>query len=162
MKNYERLEIAKMSDINYLRQLFHKQRIIIQVLVNEKKGEIDELISYGLDKEAKSYYKYLVRDNDELKENVIIEVLYPFYNYKQEKRDFGCAPIDIQDDNQNVLGMWSVLCELSRTHEDFQDGMHFEYYIPKGKGDIANFGGPMELEFIREWHTSKGEEIPEI
>lgn len=162
MKNYKKLEIQKMSDTNYLEKLFDEQKIIVQVLVNEDNSQIDELIAYGLDKDAKSYYKHFVRNNDELSENVIIETLYPFYNYKQEERDWGCAPIDIQDDSQNVLDIWSVVYELSKAHKDFKEGMHFEYYISKGKGDFGNFGGPLELSFIREWHISKGEEVPKI
>lgn len=160
MKNYKRIKIEKMSDRKYLKQLFGNQKIIIQVLVNEKKVEIDELISYGLDKKAKSYYKYLVRNNEELSENVIIETLYPFYNYKQEERDFCFAPIDIDSDSQNVLNMWSVIYDLSKAHENFKEGMHFEYYMSKGKGDFGNFGGPLELEFIREWHIANDHEIP--
>ena len=93
MKNYNRIKIEKMADTNYLKQLFDEQKIIVQILVDEQTCEIVELVSYGLDKDAKSYCKYLVRDNDELCEKIIIETLYPFYNYKQKNVILDLPPL---------------------------------------------------------------------
>lgn len=162
MKDYNRLKIGKMADTNYLNQLFDEQKIIIQILVSEETCEIVELISYGLDKNAKSYCKYLVRDNDELCEKIIIETLYPFYNYKQEKRDFGFAPIDIDSDDQNVRDKWRVICDLKQAHERFGKKYRYEYYASKRIGDFGNFGGPLELKFIKEWLIANGQDVPEI
>lgn len=162
MKDYNKLKIDKMADTSYLEQVFEEQKIIIQILVNEETCEIVELISYGLDKDAKSCCKYLVRDNDELREKIIIETLYPFYNYKQENRDLGFAPIDIDSDEQNIRDKWRVIGDLKQAHERFGEKYRYEYYASKRIGDFGNFGGPLELKFIKEWLIANGQDVPEI
>lgn len=162
MKDYNKLIIEKMANTSYLEQLFEEQKIIVQILVDEDTCEIVELISYGLDKDAKSYSKYHVRDNDELSEKIIIETLYPFYNYKQENRDFGFAPIDIDSDDQNIRDKRRVMRDLKQAHERFGEKYHYEYYASKGIGDFGNFGGPLELKFIKEWLIANGQDVPEI
>lgn len=151
-----------MADAKFLEKLFDKQKIIIQILVDKGTNEIVELISYGLDKAARSYYKHLVCDNDELSEKIIIETLYPFYNYKQDSRDCGFAPIDIDSDDQNVRCKWKVIWELNEAKETLGTQYRYEFYVSKRVGDFKNFGGPLELKFIREWLIANGHQIPEI
>lgn len=162
VKNYNRIQIEKMADTNYLKRLFDEQKIIVQILVDEQTCEIVELVSYGLDKDEKSYCKYLVRNKDELDEFVIIETLYPIYNFKREVPLDGIADIDIDSDDQNVRDKWRVICDLKRAHERFGEKYRYEYYASKEIGDFGNFGGPLELKFIREWLLANGHQLPEI
>lgn len=41
-------------------------------------------------------------------------------------------------------------------YENYDGKTHYEFYISTGKGDIANIGGCMEIEFTTEWMTEQG------
>ena len=40
--------------------------------------------------------------------------------------------------------------------EDDGETMHYEFYISTDKGDIENFGGSMEVDFVTEWMEEQG------
>lgn len=74
-----------------------------------------------------------------------------------------------------MYGRWDNLspCHYTKIRDDFSafekkdydgekfiddDGMlkHYEFYISIGRGDIANFGGSMEIDFVTEWMQEQG------
>lgn len=160
LKAYERISHERITDEKFLDMIFDEQRILIQILVDEEKQQITELISYGCDMNAESYYSCFVKDKEELEYSIILEVLYPDYEYTYLKDDDYKLSVDIWNDNQNVIGFGHALHSIMRTGERFSDTKHFEFYTSKGKGDFGNFGGPLEVEFVEEWMLENGSYLP--
>lgn len=60
----------------------------------------------------------------------------PYYSFKDPDKPSNChtADIDIHDDSFKFSG------------DDFS--CHYEFFIFIDQGDIGNFGGQMELDFV--------------
>lgn len=169
MKNYTEISFNQIKDIkSYVEEKLKAGHIIIQILVNEDNKQIDELISYANDKECKSYYRNITDSDEQLKTGVITETLEPYYAFKDKKRAerVCCCDIDIETDCQDVTNFLSVINNFASMEKKYYSGesfeedddatMHYEFYTSTGKGDIANFGGSMEVDFITEWMTEQG------
>ena len=166
MKIYEKIPFDQINNIeSYVEKKLKAGHIIIQIIVNEDKKEIDELISYANDKESKSYYRNFAElGEDILNKSVIEEVLQPYYSYKDDVKTQNVHTADIETDCQYITSFRRFKETIKEnekyfTGESFQeDGktMHYEFYITTDKGDIANFGGCMELDFITEWMAERG------
>lgn len=167
MKNYEKIPFDQISNIeSYVEEKLRVGHVIIQIAVNEDKKEISELVSYANDKECMSYYRNIADSDEQLKTCVITESLNPYYAFKDSSRsDDCCADIDIETECQNIEDFPNVKEDFLNREKEFYNGvsfqydgemMHYEFYISTGKGDIVNFGGSMELNFITEWMTEHG------
>lgn len=168
MKNYEKIPFNEINNIeSYVEDKLKNGYVIIQVNINEIRNEIDELITYANDKECESYYRSLTDSDEQLKTCVITERLEPYYAFKGKNRDKNsCCDIDIKTDDQNVIDfdtfkddfkdMSEYYDEHSFQYEEYLGKEHYEFYISTGKGDIENFGGSMEADFITEWMVEHG------
>ena len=168
MKNYKKIPFNKIKDIgSYVEKKLREGRVIIRILVNEDEKEIAELVSCANDKECKSYYMNLAGSEEQLRASVITEELEPYYTFKDSERahDVRTADIDIETDCQNIVSFQDFKKDFSSREKEFYNGisfsydgviLHGEFYISTDKGDIANFGGCMELEFIEEWMEEHG------
>lgn len=168
MKNYTKIPFNKITDIeSYVEEKLKAGHIIIQILVNEDQKEIDELISYANDKGCESYYRNICDSDEQLRNCVITESLEPYYAFRDDKREerVCCCDIDIETDSQNIVDFQSVKEDFSNREKEFYNGisfqydgeiMHCEFYISNDIGDIANFGGNMEIEFVTEWMKEQG------
>lgn len=130
--------------------------VIIQIIANESLKQIDELISYANDKECKSHYRSLTDSDEQLRECVITECIDPYYAFKKE--DKCCDDIDINEDSQNVIDFEQFKADFKDMQQYYDEKdipyygkAHYEFYVSTGKGNIENFGGCMEVEFITEW-----------
>lgn len=166
MKNFTKILFNQIINIeSYVEESLEAGCIIIRILVNEDKKEIAELVSYAKDKDCQSCYRNLADSDEQLKTHVIKESIEPYYAFKDNKKsnDVHCADIDIETDCQDIVDFQSVKEDISIEKEFYTDislqcdgeMMHCEFYISNGKGDIANFGGNLELEFITEWMTEQ-------
>lgn len=167
MKKYEKISFNEIDNIeSYVEEKLRDGHILIQIRVNETNKEIDELISYANDKECKSYYQSLTDSNEQLKTSVISEMLEPYYAFKDTEKaeNVETCDIDIETDSQNVID-FSTFKKDFKAMEEYYSGksslvednnVHYEFYISIGKGDIGNFGGYLETEFIAEWMIEKG------
>lgn len=168
MKNYEKIPFNQISNIeSYVEEKLKAGHIIIQILVNDDSKEIFNLVSYANDKECQSSYRNIADSEEQLKTSVIAEDLDPYYAFKdgEKEQDVHTANIDIETDCQYIVDFQSVIKDFVSIEkkycngEGFQDDgvtMHYAFYISTDKGDIANFGGSMELDFIEEWMTEHG------
>ena len=168
MKNYEKIPFDQISNIeSYVEEKLKAGHIIIQILFNDDRKEIFNLVSYANDKECQSYYWNIADSEEQLKTSVIEEDLDPYYAFKDDEKeqDVHTADIDIETDCQYIVDFQSVIKDFASmekkyyNEERFQDDgvtMHYEFYISTGKGDIGNFGGSMELDFVEEWMTEHG------
>lgn len=167
MKNYKQIPFSRIKNIeSYVEKKLKAGHVIIQILVNEDKKEIDELISYANDKECQSYFRSLTDSEKELGTYVIEERLEPNYAFKGKNREDGICDIDIQTDSQNVIDfntfkkqfkdMEKYYSSNSFRFEEYSGNMHYEFYLSTGKGDIGNFGGCMEIDFVTEWMEEQG------
>ena len=138
MKDYAKIPFDQFDDVefnnieSYIEDKLKVGQIIIQILVDEDNQQIAELISYANDKECKSYYRNITDSDEQLRTCVITETLEPYYAFKDKKYYSG---------------------------ESFKDDdvtMHYEFYISIEKGDIANFGGCLEIDFVTEWMEEQG------
>lgn len=168
MRNYKKIPFDQISNIeSYVEEKLRAGHIIIQIAVNEDEKEISELVSYANDKECVSYFRNLTGiDEEEFPKSVIKEVLEPYYAFKDDEKvqDVHTSDIDIETDYQYITSFRRFKATIKEMegyfngdsfHED-DEMMHYEFYISTGKGDIANFGGSMELDFITEWMTEHG------
>ena len=168
MRNYKKIPFDKISNIeSYVEEKLRAGHIIIQIAVNEDEKEISELVSYANDKECVSYFRNLTGiGEEEFPKSVIKEVLEPYYAFKDDEKvqDVNTSDIDIETDYQYITSFRRFKATIKEMegyfngdsfHED-DEMMHYEFYISTGKGDIANFGGSMELDFITEWMTEHG------
>ena len=168
MRNYEKIPFNQISNIeSYVEEKLRAGHIIIQIAINEDKKEISELVSYANDKECVSCFRNLAGiGEEELPKSVIEEVLEPYYAFKDDEKvqDVHTADIDIETDCQYITN-FRRFKETIKENEEYFSGdsfheddetMHYEFYISTDKGDIANFGGSMELDFITEWMTEHG------
>lgn len=167
MKDYEKIPFGEIDNIeSYIEEKLKSGHIIIQILVNETHRQIDELISYANDKECQSYYVSLTDSDEQLKTSVIEERLEPYYAFKDTEKsgNIETGNIDIETDSQNVID-FSTFIEEFKSMEKYYDGentkwndgnSHYEFYISIDKGDIENFGGCLETEFITEWMSERG------
>lgn len=160
MKAYRRISHERITDFDYVEKLLRQKKIIVRILVDEQRGVISELTSYAYDKNAQSYYTCYVKDKKVLKDSIIIETLYPYYNFKREVPKKFTDPIDIWNDYQNVADYYRAIGDITRTKEFLTSTTHFEFYVSKGVGDIDGFGGPLEVEFVEEWMIENGYYIP--
>lgn len=168
MENYAKIPFSRIKNIeSYVERKLKAGHIIIQILVNEGNKEIDELISYANDKECESYYRSLTDSDEQLQTCVISECMELYYAFKDEKREVGTCDIDIDADLQDVIDFYEFKKDIKNmkeyySGESFQkehydaSSYHYEFYISIGKGDVANFGGCMEVEFATEWMTEQG------
>ena len=168
MKNYTKIPFGEIKDIeSYVEKVLKAGYIIIQILVDEDNQQIAEVVSFANDKECKSYYRNLTDSDEQLRTCVITETLEPYYAFKDKKRNerVCCCDIDIETDCQDITDFASVVnnfASIEKKHysgESFKDDettMHYEYYISTDKGDVANFGGNMEIEFVTEWMEEQG------
>lgn len=167
MKNYKKIPFDSIENIeSYVEEKLRNIHIIIQISVNDTRKEIDELISYANDIECQSYYVALTDSDEQLRMSVIVERVEPYYAFKDTERsdDLYCCDIDIKADSQGVID-FSTFKEDFKSMEEyysgksaqFDDGFaHYEFYVSIDKGDIRNFGGPLESEFVMEWMTEQG------
>lgn len=103
---------------------------------------------------------------EELPKSVIEQVIEPYYAFKDDKKekDVHTADIDIEADCQYITNFHRFKATIKEMEEYFNGDsfheddvtMHYEFYISIDKGDIANFGGSLELDFIEEWMTEHG------
>lgn len=167
MKNYKKIPFSEIDNIeSYAEEKLRNGHVIIQISVNETRKEIDELISYANDKECQSYFVSLTNSNEQLKTSVIVERLEPYYAFKdtEKSENVYCCDIDIETDSQNVID-FSIFIEDFKFMEEYYSGKsrqfdggraHYEFYVSIDKGDIGNFGGCLETEFVTEWMAEQG------
>ncbi|MBQ4523774.1 MAG: hypothetical protein IJA10_12600 [Lachnospiraceae bacterium] len=168
MKNYKKIPFNRIKDIeSYVEKKLKAGHIIIQIRVNEDNKQIDELISYANDKECESYYRSLTDSDEQLRTCVISECMELYYAFKDEKREAGTCDIDIDADLQDVIDFYEFKKDIKDMKEhysgesfqwkDYDDSScHYEFYISLEKGDIANFGGCLEIDFVTEWMEEQG------
>lgn len=168
MKNYTKIPFNQIENIaSYVEEKLKAGHVIIQILVNEDNKQIDELVSYANDKECRSYYRNLTDSDEQLRTCVITETLEPYYAFKDKKRDerVCCCDIDIETDCQDITDFASVVNNFVLMEKKYYSGesfkddeiaMHYEFYISTDEGDIANFGGSLEVDFVTEWMTEQG------
>lgn len=168
MKNYTKIPFNQIKDIeSYVEEKLKAGHIIIQIRVNEDNKQIEELTSYANDKECKSFYRNLADSDEQLKTHVIEKKIEPYYSFKDNKKsnNVHCADIDIETDCQNIVDFQCVKEDFSSREKEFYNGisfqydgeiMHYEFYISLEKGDIANFGGCLEIDFVTEWMEEQG------
>lgn len=168
MKNYKKIPFNRVKDFgSYVEKKLREGHVIIRILINENEKEIAELVGYANDKECKSYYMNLADSEEQLRASVITEELEPYYAFKDSERahDVRTDDIDIETDCQNIISFQDFKEEFSSREKEFYNGisfsydgemMHCEFYISTNKGNIANFGRSMELDFITEWMTEHG------
>ena len=168
MKNYKKIPFNEIQDIeSYVEKKLKAGNIIIQILVNEDNKEIEELISYANDKDCKSYYQNITDTDEQLRTCIITETLEPYYAFKDKKKTerVSCCDIDIETDYQDVINFSSVINKFASMEKEYYSGesfeddgetMHYEFYISTDKGDIENFGGSMEVDFVTEWMEEHG------
>lgn len=97
-----------------------------------------------------------------MKTYVITERIEPYYAFKDGMNK--CFnDIDIDEDSQNVIDFNTFKADFKKMEKFYDEDnisyygkAHYEFYISTGKGDIENFGGCMEVEFITEWMTEHG------
>lgn len=164
MKDYKKIPFSEIDNIaSYLEEKLKDGHIIIQVRVNETNKEIDELISYANDNECKSYYQSLSDSDEQLKTSIISEMLEPYYGFK-DSENVEASDIDIETDSQNIID-FNTFNKDFKAMEEYYSGksscvegnnIRYEFYISIDKGDIENFGGCMEVEFITEWMIEQG------
>jgi hypothetical protein len=170
---YEKIPFEQISDIEqYVENKLREGHIIFQILVNETNCEIDELISYANDKEAKSVYRYLADSDEQLKSSVIETTIIPYYAFKDPDRyhigkiHIETADIDINNCSENILSFFQFKGEFGQMEEYFSEKSfqlddcnevaHYEFYISKGIGDIENIDANLEPDFVEEWMIEKG------
>lgn len=142
----------------YITEKLKKGHAIIQILVNEDKNSIDELISYANASEEESWYRCYIKPTRNLKDYVILQYLVPFYEED--------GHVSIYDDYQNIITFCSVTDDIADMKEYYEGksfwcendktNNHYEFYISKGKCDIENFGASMECYFADAWHKENG------
>lgn len=167
MKDYKKIPFDSIENIkSYVEEKLKNEHIIIQISVNDAQKEINELISYANDIECQSYYVSLTDSDEQLRASVIEEKMKPYYAFKDVERsdDLCCCDIDIETDSQNVID-FSTFKKVFKSMEEYYSGksvqfddgfVHYEFYVSKDKGDIKNFGGPLESEFATKWMTERG------
>ncbi|MBR5442449.1 MAG: hypothetical protein IKV44_05805, partial [Clostridia bacterium] len=161
MKNYKKLTIDEIHNVDLMDGFAYEGKVIIEVLVNEETKRIGALTSYAIDSNCESYYTCLVKRPEELKESVITQYLIPHYGFECDHGPHMlCADIDIQSDFQNVLSEFEIRRHFEKYKEDYKPGFHYEVYVSKEKSDLGEFGSSLELEFIEEWLIEKGEYTP--
>lgn len=173
MKDYAKIPFDQFDDVefnnieSYIEDKLKAGHIIIQILVDEDNQQIAELISYANDKECKSYYRNITDSDEQLRTCVITETLEPYYAFKDKKRAerVCCCDIDIEIDSQDVTDFSVVINNFASMEKKYYSGesfkdddvtMHYEFYISIEKGDIANFGGCLEIDFVTEWMEEQG------
>ena len=168
MENYEKIPFDQISNIeSYVEEKLRAGHIIIQISVNDDKKAISQLVSYANDKECMSCFRdFAGIGEEELPKSVIEEEIEPYYAFKDDEKvqDVHTADIDIETDRQYITSFRRFKATIKEMEEYFNGAcfneddemMHYEFYISTGKGDIANFGGNMELDFITEWMTEHG------
>lgn len=167
MKNYEKIPFTEIDNIeSYVEEKLRDGHIIIQILVNEDKKEIDELISYANDNECRSYYQSLADSNEQLRTSVISETLEPYYAFKNKEKSENeeTDNIDIETDSQNVIDFNTFKKDFRDMEEYYSggsshidnDSVHYEFFISDEKGNMGDFGGCLEVEFITEWMIEHG------
>ena len=161
-EGYRKIPFNKISDMEkYVTEKLKRGHAIIQILVNEDKNCIDELISYANASEEESWYRcymsYLKADQH-LKDYVITQCLIPFYeeegyvsiyNDCPDITTFSCAVDSITEMKKYYEGK-------SFQWENDNTNYHYEFYISNGKCDIGNFGASMECDFADAWHEEYG------
>ncbi len=163
MKNYQKIPFSQITDItSYVEEKLKAGHIIIQIIANESLKQIDDLISYANDKECKSYFRSLTDSDKQLKECVITEHIDPYYAFKEGTSKL-YDDIDINEDSQNVMDFNTFKADFKNMKEYYNGDdipyygkAHYEFYVSIKKGDIENFGGHMEVEFITEWMIKHG------
>lgn len=161
-EEYRKIPFNKIGDMEkYVTQKLKKGHAIIQILVNEDKNSIDELISYANASEEESWYRCYVKPEQRLKDYVILQYLVPYYEEEPDMKY-----VSIYNDYQNVITFYSAskdIAEMKKYYEgksfqdeDYKTNYHFEFYISKGKCDIENFGASMECHFADAWHEKYG------
>lgn len=167
MKYYEKIPFSAIDNIEfYVEEKLRDGHVIIQILVNEDKKEIDELISYANDKDCKSYFQCLADSDEQLKTSVISEMLEPYYAFKDKEKseNEGICDIDIDTDNQNVIDFDTFKKDFREMREYYSgesihidnDSVHYEFFVSDEKGNMGDFGGCLEIEFVAEWMTEQG------
>lgn len=173
MKYYEKIPFSEINNIeSYVEEKLRDGHVIIQILVNEDKKEIDELISYANDKDCKSYYRCLTDSDEQLRSSVISEYMQLYYAFKDEKRDSSTCDIDIGGDRQDVIDFHTFKKDFkdmekyysgkSFHYENYDGKTHYEFYVSTGNADvceecnIGNIGGYLEVEFATEWMAEQG------
>lgn len=173
MKNYEKIPFTEIHDIeSYVEEKLRGGHVIIQILVNEDKKEIDELISYANDKDGKSFFRSLADSDEQLKTSVISEYMQPYYAFKDENRDLGTYDIDIWGDRQDIIDFYTFKKDFKNMGKYYNgesfyfkgenEKSHYEFYISTGNDavceecNVGNIGGYLEVEFVTEWMTEHG------
>lgn len=156
---YKKIPFNRIKNMEkYVTEKLKKGHAIIQILVNEDRNSIDELISYANASEEESWYRCYIEPTKNLKDYVILQYLVPFY----EEDGY----VSIYDDYQNIITFYSAIDDLvdmkeyyegnSFQWENDKTNYHYEFYISKGKCDIENFGASMECDFADSWHKENG------
>jgi len=173
MRDYQKIQFNSINNIaDYVTKKLKLGHSIIQILINEEKKEIDELISYANDRERKSYYTCYMEEHQSIRNYVIEEYMIPDYAFKDPERginhdgSFQDCDIGIEIDSQNVIEFDDFEHEI-RGMKKYYNGdsfkfsikddnsYHCEFFISNGQCDIENFGGPTELEFVTCWMQEK-------
>lgn len=161
-KEYRKIPFNRIKNMEkYVTEKLKKGHAIIQILVNEDRNSIDELISYANASEEESWYRCYVEPKQHLKDYVILQYLVPYYEEEPDMKY-----VSIYDDHQNVITFDSATNDIvdmknyyvgnTFQWENDKTNYHFEFYISKGKCDIENFGASMECHFADAWHNEYG------
>lgn len=167
MKDYKKIPFNEIDNIeSYVEEKLRNGHVIIQIRVNETNKEIDELISYANDKECQSFYQSLADSNEQLRTSVISEMLEPYYafNDKGKSENEEIFDIDINTDSQNVIDFNTFKKDFRDMEEYYSgesshiddDSVHYEFFISDEKGNMGDFGGCLEIEFVIEWMIEQG------
>lgn len=158
MKGYIRITVEQLRDGVYVADLLRNGHVLIQAVVDTENEEIVEVTSYTNDKQCESYYHSLAGTEEQLRKGVIMETLYPCYAFKNEELSSSlcCCAIDIESDCQDIISFAEMERRVKSMKATGGDNTYYEYYVSKAKGDIKNFGGPLELDFVELLMTEKG------
>lgn len=161
-EEYRKIPFKNIRDMEkYVTKKLKKGHAIIQILVNEDRNSIDELISYANASEEESWYRCYVEPEQHLKDYVILQYLIPDYEEESDMKY-----VSIYDDYQNVITFDSASNDIAEMKEYYagttfqwesdKTNYHYEFYISNGKCDIENFGASMECHFADAWHEEYG------
>lgn len=159
MDNYTRLTIDQIQNTDALVNYLSEGKVIIEILVDDRRNWIMCLKSYGIDANCESKYVSLVENKEELKDETII------YNEMGPYGGF-CLPhwldsdYGIFDDCQDILAIYHIPFHFKNYKESLGKKHHYEVFVSNKKGDFKNFGGEMELSFMEEWMIEKGVYTP--
>ena len=153
MKNYTKIQFTRISEIeSYVEQKLKEGYSIIEIIVNENREEITDLISYANDKDCKSYYRNLADSDEQIRNSVITESMTPYYAFRENNSDesIHTDDIDIETDSQDIIDFNNFKKRFITMEKNYYSGkpysgddgdtLHVEFEVANKKCKIENFG----------------------